>query len=118
MSARNIVISTVRCAKTAKWAAIRFERAGDSVWTATWCFAIKESSAKREGYETTKMDGRFGMSPEFPGCPECGAKQFFLCSCGKLACWNGEERRVTCPWCRQSGELAGEITSISGGTDT
>jgi len=118
MTLRHIVIATMRCAKTSRWAAIRFERAGDNAWAATWCFAIKEVSARREGYETTRMDGRFGVSSEYPGCPECGAKQFFLCSCGKLACWTGESKQVTCPWCQQSGELSGEISSIAGGSDT
>ena len=114
---RNIVIVTGRCSPSKQTFGIRFERRSANEWGATWAFSIKESVAKKEGYETTKMDGQFIFEDSFPGCPYCSARSFFLCGCGKLACWTGESRRVTCPWCGQPGELSGQITALDGGTD-
>jgi hypothetical protein len=79
--------------------------------------AIKDSVAKREGYERAEMSGSFTLSDGFPGCPHCSAYGFFRCDCGKLGCWNGESRTVTCPWCSARIELGGEITNLAGGTD-
>lgn len=117
MATRNIVIVMGRCSGSKQGYGIRFERKGLNQWAATWAFAIKEAAAKREGYEKTRMDGQFVLDDGFPGCSHCSARGFWLCSCGKLACWNGETRGVTCPWCGQSGELSGQITSLQGGGD-
>ena len=117
MTTRNIVIVTARCSQTKGCCGIRFERRTRDQWMATWSFAIKEPVAQREGYETAHMVGRFGLEDSFPGCPHCAARTFFRCDCGKLGCWNGESRSVTCPWCGQKRELRGEVTSLTGGTD-
>jgi hypothetical protein len=117
MASRNIVIVMGRCSQSKQGFGIRFERRGGDEWAGTWAFAIKDAAAKREGYEKTQMNGRFSLDDAFPGCPHCSAHGFFCCGCGKLACWNGESRVVTCPWCGRSGELSGEITSLDGGGD-
>jgi len=114
---RNIVIAIGRCSRSKQGLGIRFERRGEDQWQATWSFAIKETIAKREGYAKTQMTGSFSVAESFPGCPHCSAPSFYRCGCGKLACWNGESRTVTCPWCGQTGELSGAITSLDGGTD-
>ncbi len=117
MRTRNVVIAMGRCSEAKQAYGIRFERQGANQWLATWAFPIKEALAKKEGYEETRMDGQFSLDSAFPGCPHCTARGFFLCGCGKLACWAGEEKRFTCPWCGRSGELTGEITSIDGSGD-
>lgn len=114
---RDIVIVTGRCARAKQGFGIRFEGKGRSQWAATWAFPIKEAAARREGYDKTRIDGEFVTDPGFPGCPHCKANAFFLCGCGKLACWDGETRTVTCPWCNQRGELSGTITSLTAGGD-
>jgi hypothetical protein len=117
MTTRNIVIVMGRCSSSKRGFGIRFERKAADRWIATWSFGIKDSIAKKEGYEKTEMNGSFSFDDAFPGCPHCSAHGFFRCSCGRLACWNGESRVVTCPWCEQGGELSGEITSLDGGGD-
>lgn len=114
---RNIVIVFGRCSRSKQGFGVRFERRGENQWVATWSFAIKEAAARREGYETAHMTGRFGPADGFPGCPHCSAPSFFRCHCGKLACWNGESRSVTCPSCGQAVELTSDITSLDGGSD-
>jgi TerY-like protein len=117
MTTRNIVVVMSRCSRSKQGYGIRFERKAANQWVATWSFAVKDSVAKREGYEKAEMSGSFTLGDGFPGCPHCSAHGFFHCGCGKLGCWNGESRTVTCPWCAQHGELGGEITSLDGGTD-
>jgi len=117
MESRKIVIVMCRCTESKRGFGIRFERSRANDWGATWAFAIKEAAAQREGYEKTKMEGKFHSQDGFPGCPHCSARGFWLCRCGKLACWNGEDRRVTCPWCQLSGDLGGEVTTLYGGSD-
>jgi hypothetical protein len=117
MGTRNIVIAMGRCSQSKQGFGIRFERREANQWQATWAFGMKETVAKKEGYEKTEMNGSFAVDEAFPGCPHCAAHSFFRCGCGKLACWNGESRTVTCPWCGRTGELSGEITSLDGGAD-
>lgn len=117
MATRNIVIAMGRCSHSKQGFGIRFERKSASEWGASWAFAIQDAAAKKEGYEKARMDGRFVFDDAFPGCPHCDAKVFFLCGCGKIACWNGTSQRVTCPWCKQSGEISGEVTALEGGGD-
>jgi hypothetical protein len=117
MTARNIVIVMGRCMLSKQGFGVRFESRGSEQWTATWAFPIKEEAARREGYEKTRMAGKFTVEQTFPGCPHCTAQRFWVCQCGKLACWNGESRRVICPACAQAGELTRTINSIEGGGD-
>lgn len=117
MATRDIVIVMGRCSLSNQGFGIRFERRAANEWSATWSFGIKEYVAKKEGYEKAEITGTFVFDDAFPGCPHCSARSFFRCECGKLACWNGESPNFTCPWCGQSGELSGEVTSLDGGTD-
>jgi hypothetical protein len=113
MTARNIVIVLGRCNRHGRGFGMRLERPGADQWVATWAFPIKDAAAKREGYERAEVSGSFCVGPSFPGCPHCSAASFFRCNgCGKLACWDGESRQITCPWCGHSGALGGEITSL------
>ena len=117
MRERNIMIVVARCSRAKQGLGIRFERQGARQWAATWAFALKESTAKREGYDQQRMEGAFGFDPAFPGCPHCGSHGFFVCGCGKVACWNAESRTVTCPWCGATGEVGGEVNNIAAGGD-
>lgn len=114
---RNIVIVMSRCSRSKGGFGIRLEHQSSNQWLATWAFAIKEGIAKKEGYDKSPISGSFALQATYPGCPHCQATGFFKCSCGRVACWNQESRTVTCPWCGQSGELSGELTSLDAGTD-
>lgn len=118
MAERNIVIVSNRCSRSKQGFGIRFERRNDKLWAATWAFGLKESAAKKEGYDKTRVKGSFVIEPEYPGCPHRRAKSFFLCGkCGHVACYDDESARVVCPWCARSGEIGGAIESLEAGTD-
>ncbi len=114
---RNIVIVMGRCSQSKRPFGIRFERHGSDHWGATWAFAIKDAVAKKEGYEKTRMEGRFSFDDCFPGCPHCATHHFFVCACGRLSCMKAERGQVTCPWCGECGEVSGQATSMDGGGD-
>lgn len=115
---RNIVIVAARCGQTAGGFGIRFERTGEAGWSATWAFALKESAARREGYDRSEIKGTIQLSPSYPGCPHCAKAAIVRCgNCGKVSCWDGEVRVVTCPWCKNQAELAGSITTLTSRND-
>jgi hypothetical protein len=96
---------------------IRFEERKQGQWLADWAFAIEETSAKKEAYDRSQIAGVFGFGVSYPGCPHCQVSSIFQCVCGKVACWDGESRIVTCPWCGSTVELRGQIERMSAGRD-
>lgn len=119
MRVRNIVIVMARCCRGAQGFGLRFERRSDIQWLATWAFPVRIGLAEREGYDRSQISGAIQTASTYPGCPHCGNRSFFRCgACGKVACWDGESRSVTCPWCGNGGELSGMIKSLEGGTDS
>ena len=113
----KVVVVLARCSRTLQGFGIRFEQANAGQWSANWSFAIKLNSAKREGYDREAITGGFQFDPAYPGCPHCRAANVFKCGCGKVGCWDGESRTVTCPWCRSGGELRGYFESLSAAVD-
>ena len=113
----NVVVVLARCAGTRQPFGIRFEEKGSGQWIGDWAFVLQEASAKREGYDRSSIAGTFGFAGTYPGCPSCRVRSFFKCSCGKVSCWNGEQRTVTCAWCSCTVELSDSIASLSVGGD-
>jgi hypothetical protein len=113
----HVVIVLARCSQNRQGFGIRFEEKAASRWSADWAFAIKETTARKEGYDRAEIRGAFGSDPAYPGCPHCGARGIFKCNCGKVACWDGERRVVTCPWCGSTGGLSGHVESLRAGND-
>jgi hypothetical protein len=101
----HVVIGLARCARNKSLFGIRFEERQNSAWTGTWAFAIQEESARKEGYTSDRIQGTFDLK-NYPGCPHCGARNFYVCSsCGKLVCLAEIVSHVTCSWCGRSGKL-------------
>lgn len=100
-------IALCKCKEGKKAYGVRFEKLGNG-WKYTWAFPVKEESAKREGYDETKIIGDIGPDAAYPGCPFCRAKSFVICSCGKLNCnnVNTPNAHFTCEWCGASGKLS------------
>lgn len=48
-----------------------------------WAFKIDKERAHREGYDEHSVTGSVELDPDYPGCPYCGTKQFYICRCGK-----------------------------------
>jgi len=110
--AARILLS--KCCKHNKMFGIRVERAGND-WIRTWAFPISAASAKREGFDETMITGSLNASPEFPGCPHCGAKNLFKCACGQISCYDGQSRSVFCYWCNTKADDLVRSTSFDVG---
>ncbi len=108
----NVVIVLAKCRSFRQSFGIRFEEKSTSHWVADWAFPIQDKKAHKEGYGQNEVRGSFGLDSVYPGCPHCHTLGFFKCSCGKVACWDGETRVVTCPWCDSTIELSGSIDRI------
>lgn len=81
-----------------------------------WAFKIDQAKAHREGFDGKYVHGVITLDDNFPGCPHCKEKRFYICgNCGSVVCWHGQER-VTCPNCHMSGSLqAAESFDLRGG---
>lgn len=115
---KEAVIVLAKCGENHKTYGMRVEKHGNDNWLVTWAFPIKESSAKREGYDKTTIRGNIRFSDDYPGCPFCGGTQLTVCSCGHLGCTIVKNGVVTCEWCRTQGQIGsygGE--AISAGMD-
>jgi hypothetical protein len=113
----NVVIVMGRCSKTHRSYGMRFEEKEPGYWLLSWTFAMKEDASRKEGYDQSTITGGFGLDPEYPGCPHCGASSLVKCACGKVGCWDQESTTFTCPWCHNTGEIRGTIDSLSAGGD-
>lgn len=99
------VIVLAKCGDRHKTYGMRVEKTGKDQWLVTWAFPIKESAAKREGYDKTTVRGSIVFSDDYPGCPYCGRKELTLCSCGHLNCTVTSNGVFTCEWCGTQGQL-------------
>lgn len=113
----RVVIVMSRCSPSGQPFGIRFWEKSKDQWIANWAFAIKETYAKKEGYNLNTIVGMFTLDTTYPGCPYCNAKSIFKCGCGKVNCWDGMTSIVTCSWCNQIGELGGQFETLSAGED-
>ena len=100
----NAKVILMKCPEAKRTFGVRVEeRSGD--WFRTWAFPIDEGRASHEGYDKTKITGNLIADDGFNGCPYCRSERFVLCGrCGKLSCWNNEER-ITCGWCGMTGKV-------------
>lgn len=70
-----------------------------------WAFKIDKEKAHREGFDKRNVRGGITYDEHFPGCPHCGAKQFYVCgNCNSVNCYHGQ-KHVTCPSCGMQGEI-------------
>lgn len=113
----KVAIVVAKCSHYQRAFGIRFEQKTPNHWTGDWAFAIKEASAKREGYDNNNISGSFTFDNAYPGCPHCKSQSLFLCSCGKVTCWDGQSHCVDCPHCGSKGEIGGEVDSLNAGQD-
>jgi hypothetical protein len=115
----NVVIITAHCTKTGHRMGIRLEEKSCKHWVADWAFKVKESVASKEGYDKSRVDGKFEFSVEFPGCPYCESKSFVLCDCQNLLCYEANSRRFNCPKCGVAGTVGNDaVTSLFASQDS
>jgi hypothetical protein len=113
----KVVVVMARCSRSRQGFGIRFEEQAEDRWVADWAFAIPATSDGREWYGRGDVTGAFEVADTYPGCPHCHAPSIFQCVCGKVACWDGENRTATCPWCGTTVELRDLIGSLSARAD-
>lgn len=99
------LIVLAKCSESHKTYGMRVEKQGGK-YVATWAFPIKESSAKREGYDKTTIRGDVQFLDEYPGCPYCGSTGLTVCSCGHLGCTIVKDGIYTCEWCGATGRIS------------
>ena len=92
------------CEETKKPFGITVDRIDNGKYKVVWAFKMDKAKACREGYDTTSVTGAVTIDDEYPGCPHCGSKQFWMCACGHPICYHGQQRLV-CPNCGASGEV-------------
>lgn len=94
----------MKCPEAKRTYGVRIEKMNGD-WFRTWAFPLDEKRAAHEGYDKTRITGNLIPTNEFNGCPYCKSKEFVQCGrCGKLSCWNKEER-ITCGWCGLTGDI-------------
>ena len=102
---KEAVIVLAKCGQSHKTYGMRAEGHGRDNWLVTWAFPIKESSAKREGYDKTTIKGNIQFTDNYPGCPFCGGTELIVCSCGHLGCSIVKNGVYTCEWCGTQGQI-------------
>jgi hypothetical protein len=102
---KEAVVLIAKCGESHKSYGIRMEKTGADRWLTTWAFPIKDSSAKREGYDKIQVKGDISFSDDYPGCPYCGGHGLTLCLCGHLSCTIMRSNVFTCEWCGMQGEI-------------
>lgn len=108
----NVVIAVAKCSRAKNTFGIRIEEISHATWEANWAFPLKDDVAKREGYTSESVRGTFQIGADYPSCPYCEATSIFYCQCHRVACWNGRDKTVTCPWCHTTVVLGGKISEL------
>lgn len=110
MKKNEASVAVCKCSTTHRLFGVRFEKI-DRQWFYTWAFALKESTARSEGYDRVQIKGNIMPANDYPGCPYCGSNGFVICrNCEKLSCMPVASGLFTCEWC----ETTGMLTSYDG----
>ena len=62
----DAVVLIAKCGESQKTYGMRLEKTGHDRWLTTWAFPIKESSAKREGYDKVQVKGDISLQMTIP----------------------------------------------------
>lgn len=97
----NAQVLLARCKKSKQLYGITIEQVSGNAWEMKYSYFIDEVRAKSEGFDKTVVNADCHPAKNYPGCPCCGSMGYVKCnSCGKLTCWNGENRSK-CAWCNE-----------------
>jgi hypothetical protein len=115
----NVVIVMSRCSRSRETYGMRFEQQSQSLWVADWAFPVRESSAKKEGYDQNDIKGDFAFDDEYPGCPYCHSMGAIYCGrCQKVSCRDEHSTTARCGWCGFSGQIgSGGVGGLKAGGD-
>lgn len=115
----NVVIVMSRCSRHRESYGIRLEEISRGMWSADWAFPVKETIAKKEGYDRSEIKGIFIVADEYPGCPYCKNKGIILCGCDKVSCYDNRSPIASCAWCGTKGQIGvgSGVTGLKAGGD-
>lgn len=101
---KEAFVITAICSRTQRMYGITIDKipSGHSL---IWAFPLTKKQASNEGFVSTSICGNIETDVNYPGCPHCGTKQFYVCNnCKSVVCYHGE-KQVKCPTCGQHGEI-------------
>lgn len=103
-----------RCIKTRRLFGVYFEEGDAGMWLAGATAPMDPSALDAVG-DGVEIRGDIVVGVDYAGCPHCKGKFLLKCGCGRLMCWDGEERLLFCPWCgRKGGVGEGLVGNLSG----
>ena len=101
---RKAFVTLAVCEKTKKSFAITVDPIGREL-KFVWAFKIDKEKAHRERFDANHINGMITFDDNYPGCPYCHEKNFYLCgNCGIIVCYHGK-KRIKCPSCGNEGEV-------------
>ena len=101
---KNAFVISAICSRNKKMYGITIDKT-TSGYSLIWAFPLTKQQASKEGFESTAVCGNIEADVNYPGCPHCGSKQFYVCNnCKSVVCYHGEEH-VVCPTCGIQGEI-------------
>ena len=93
---------------------LRFSWDGGT-WIAVGASKQRPGSVIPPGDGDGAVQGAFGTTSAYPGCPYCGSDGFVRCGqCRELSCHDDSWEIFNCPRCGNSGRITGLIDSVSG----
>jgi hypothetical protein len=115
----TVVIVMSRCSRSREMFGMRFEQLAPDPWGVDWAFPVRESAAKKEGYDQNDIKGTFAFDDEYPGCPYCHSPGAIYCGrCNKVSCHDQQGSVARCGWCGFSGPVgSGGVGGLKAGGD-
>lgn len=102
---KDAFVTMAMCEECKQPFGITVDKVSNGRYMFVWSFKINADKAHREGYDATHVRGDVTEDVNYPGCPYCGTKRWYICNdCGTIVCHHGQSF-VTCPKCKTSGEI-------------
>jgi hypothetical protein len=106
------VLVTAQCRRTKQYFTVHIAERGHGRWIVSGASIVPHDAEPHMNDGQVTLTGDLGFDAAYPHCPYCQAAQVCQCGCGKIACWDGSRRAITCPWCCVIGEGYSQIEEL------
>lgn len=106
------VLVTAQCRRTKQYFTVHIAERGHGRWIVSGASTVPNDAGPHMNDGQVTLTGDLGFDAAYPRCPYCQAAQVCQCGCGKIACWDGTRRAITCPWCCVIGEGYSQIEEL------
>jgi hypothetical protein len=106
------VLVTAQCRRTKQYFTVHIAERGHGRWIVAGASTVPTDVGSHMNDGQVTLTGDLGFDATYPHCPYCQAAQVCQCGCGKIACWDGTRRAITCPWCCAIGEGYSQIEEL------